>query len=257
MASPHFKRYSANEIWKIREKNLPYYVFPPTIFLTHGLSNPEPADWPSLLADEVLSCWLAAREKASEPPSEEYTENRHQWIIILELSYLRTVTIELKQADVLGNTIIICRPGPPAHLEDDIFDGFELLQGYASSYWGHVNVELDVKNWLNYLEFSGLARYRLNNHRGHRHWINAVIERFSKRFYPQRILPSIENEIKLLRTWKSGNAFHGIQNEPIMAGEVLKIKRASSHRAAMKRHLAGGAMSSAPDFYQKIEVIKG
>ncbi|KAI1415083.1 hypothetical protein F5Y13DRAFT_197079 [Hypoxylon sp. FL1857] len=222
MAAPsHFIRYSPEELLRIRKSAAPDTEFIPSVLLSHELLKSEPTNWRSLLAKPVIGCWLAAREREPNFFLDGYTEERNEWVVVLEVPDAQNVTIELKQLDDNGYTITVCRPGAPLRLADGTFDVLELLEGYACSFRSNVRVQIKVEDWISRLEKSGVTRYQLQSSRGHRYWIDAVLRQFQG--FIENELPNLDNETEMLHVWKSGRELN-VEVEDIMAGLFLPMR---------------------------------
>lgn len=166
MAVHDFIRYSTEELLLVREHAAPLSEYVPTVLLSHELWISEPRNWDELLSQKVVGCWLAAREREVNYVLDGYTEERNDWVVILETQERQNITIELRQADPCGNTIIICRPGPPLHVVGTVGDGSVHLDGYAYSFRHVIERCVGVEAWIDRLEKSGITRYQLLHDRG-------------------------------------------------------------------------------------------
>ncbi|KAI1772062.1 hypothetical protein F4818DRAFT_427474 [Hypoxylon cercidicola] len=166
MALRDFIRYSAEELLLIREHAAPSSEYVPTVLLSHELWRSDPCNWDDLLSQKVVGCWLAARERQVNYFLDGYTEDRNDWVVILETLERQTVTIELRQVDPSGNTIIVCRPGPLLQVANATNDGSVHIEGYAYSFRHPVKRSMGVEAWIDRLEKSGITRYKLLNDRG-------------------------------------------------------------------------------------------
>ncbi|KAK3940977.1 hypothetical protein QBC46DRAFT_383788 [Diplogelasinospora grovesii] len=104
-------------------------------------------------AAEVFASYIAAL------PPENTTKEPNRWIIVLDIGEQTTVTVELRQVDPLGNTIVFCSSGPR------ILNTGE-LEGCAKSWALAMRGGSVVGDWLERLALTGSTRYRLANQLG-------------------------------------------------------------------------------------------
>lgn len=97
---------------------------------------------------EVISCYLAAL------PPEPHTAEPNPWVLVLKTKDAKMLLIELKQADPLGKTVVVCSERPFG-----LDDG--KLQGCVKSWQIPVREGSSVGAWLNTLVNSGSTRYEL------------------------------------------------------------------------------------------------
>ncbi|KAI1077306.1 hypothetical protein F5B20DRAFT_583298 [Whalleya microplaca] len=224
MAASGTIQYSVEELKGISMET----CFVPTMFFSHEMYKPkDPPMWHDLLEKKVISCWIAARERTMDVSFEYYIEDRNDWVIVLETSNERTVTIELQVADETGNTITICRPGPPIRIVNyQPTSGFEPVEGYAASFKTDVTVHVKVQDWLDQLEKSGVTRYRLLNDRGRRHWVWSAIRQFQS-FLACSVLPAVARS-HMMNIWEHWEKVEtqgpGEQEDVFYVGMFLPVK---------------------------------
>ncbi|CAJ2500507.1 Uu.00g033600.m01.CDS01 [Anthostomella pinea] len=206
MAPTEAHRMGATEILAIGEET--NYV--PTIFLTHELGKPtESQQWLSLLTSDVVALWLVACERAMN--SRGVKAKRNKWILLLELSKHKFVSVELKKADSNGNTITICRPFPPKKVLYTYEGSVTHFEGYAFCVRSDVKYPATLNVWLDQLEKSGVTRYRLSSdfgestpwykRTGRRFWIWSAMRQWQC-FLPQIVPHCMDSEMK--NVWGSG-----------------------------------------------------
>ncbi|XXH06099.1 hypothetical protein Hte_012544 [Hypoxylon texense] len=227
MAVLDFIRYSAEDLLLIRERAAPLGEYVPTVLLSHELWRSEPRDWDELLSRKVVGCWLAAREREVNYALDGHTEERNDWILILETQERQNVTIELRQADPCGSTVTVCRPGPPLHVVGTVEDGSVHLDGYAYSFRHDVGRHVSVEAWIDRLEKSGATRYQLLYDRGRRYWIHFVLRQLE--VFISGDIPSLGSESVMLRIWEFGRELarpKDVHSETgsIIAGRSLPVK---------------------------------
>ncbi|KAI1798733.1 hypothetical protein F4811DRAFT_569268 [Daldinia bambusicola] len=216
MASSNHIRYAPEELLTIGHHYESSCGFVPTLFFAHRVN------WHEILAKPVMGCWLAARERETTYNLQGYIEKRNDWVVILELPEGDNVTIELKQADSHGNTITVCQRGEPIRIVEKDLDGFDLLEGYACSFRNEANTNTKAKDWLDQMEKSGVTRYKLEQGRGRRYWIDAVLRQFCG-FYKGE-LPSLD-ETEMVHVWESGHEIEVPRSvHSIVAGSFLPTK---------------------------------
>ncbi|KAI0106026.1 hypothetical protein F4814DRAFT_452405 [Daldinia grandis] len=231
MASSSFIRYTPEELLGICLRHASDSGFVPTIFLSHE------ADWHGLISKPVTGCWLAAREREIRYGLEGYLEDCNDWIVILELPQAENITIELKQVDARGNTITICRKGATMCMAERDHAEFGLLKGYACSFRNEVNTHTKAKDWLDRLEKSGVTRYQLQQGRGCRYWVDAVLRQFYR--FHKGELPNLD-QTDMVHVWESGHEVEALRGAlPIEAGQFLPTKWPKSSHLYQPHSLLG------------------
>lgn len=125
------------------------YPLPDLLALNHGLPKSlfvQPITYVSDIRDrKVISCYIAVL------PPERAAAEPNQWVLLLGTADRNMISIELRQADPQGRTVVVCREVQTSGLGT-----------YAKSWLLSVRRGSNVRDWLDILEISGLTKYQLN-----------------------------------------------------------------------------------------------
>lgn len=113
-----------------------------SLFINHS------KDQTYLRTAEVITLYVAVL------PLEAAASEPNRWILVLRTSEQTTATVELKQADPLGNTVVCCSDGPR------LLETGE-LEGCVKNWAFEVQKGSSLHDWLDRLVKTGLTRYRL------------------------------------------------------------------------------------------------
>jgi hypothetical protein len=157
MRQKQIRRYSIKQLQNISSQmNLI-----PNIFWTHSFRDHELSKHrlKKTLEGKIVRLWIAARPI----PQDKEMTGRNEWSILIEDNAAETLSLELRQSDPMGNTIVLIRRCDDLGHESAENGWFALIKGFAFSRSTLAFQNMKVGDFIDRVEASGATRYRLRH----------------------------------------------------------------------------------------------